>query len=109
MEGYVNEGTELLPHEAHYNLIAAALATAAATILTLLTTLGTADVGASGEGLKALLESELLVIETTLIVSVVALLRHSAAEKKRLVIFSSFLLIAGTVLIWLHATVIIFS
>src|SRR5713101_5195855 len=60
-------------HEANYNLIAAALATATATMLTLLTTLGTTSV-TGNPTLKLLLEAQLLVIEVALILSVVSLL-----------------------------------
>ena len=69
----MSEVSELTPHEANYNLIAAAIATAAATMLTLLTTLGTVDIVSRSSLLKGLLEAELLVIEFSLIVSVIAL------------------------------------
>ena len=100
--------SELTPHEANYNLIAAAIVTAAATMLTLLTTLGTADIVSKSALLKDLLEAELLVIELSLLVSVVALIRRGQAGKRRLVLGSSFLLILGTLLLWLSATDIIF-
>ena len=101
--------TELTPHEANYNLIAAAIATAAATMLTLLTTLGTVDIVSRSTLLKSLLEAELLVIEFSLIVSVVALLRRNLGEKRRLVLGSAYLLIFGTLLLWLSATLLIFG
>ena len=91
----MSDARELTPHEANYNLIAAAIATAAATMLTLLTTLGTADIISKSGLLKGLLEAELLVIEFSLIVSVVALLRRGQSEKRRLVLGSAFLLIFG--------------
>ncbi len=100
---------ELTPHEANYNLIAAAIATAAATMLTLLTTLGTVDIISKSALLKALLEAELLVIEFSLLVSVVALLRRGQSEKRTLVLSSAFLLIFGTLLLWLSATTIIYG
>lgn len=101
--------SELTPHEANHNLIAAAIATAAATMLTLLTTLGTVDIVSRSSLLKGLLEAELLVIEFSLIVSVVALLRRGQTEKRRLVLGAAFLLIFGTLLLWLSATTIIFG
>ncbi len=105
----MSDARELTPHEANYNLIAAAIATAAATMLTLLTTLGTADIISKSGLLKGLLEAELLVIEFSLIVSVVALLRRGQSEKRRLVLGSAFLLIFGTLLLWLSATMLIFG
>jgi hypothetical protein len=105
----MSTGSELTPHEANYNLIAAAIATAAATMLTLLTTLGTVDIVSRSGLLKGLLEAELLVIEFALIVSVIALLRRGQQEKRRLVLGSAFLLIFGTLLLWLSATTIIFG
>jgi len=100
---------ELTPHEANYNLIAAAIATASATMLTLLTTLGTVDIISRSSLLKGLLESELLVIEFSLLVSVVALLRRGQSAKRTLVLGSAFLLIAGTLLLWLSATMLIYG
>jgi len=105
----MSAGTELTPHEANYNLIAAAVATAAATMLTLLTTLGTVDIISRSSLLKGLLEAELLVIEFSLLVSVVALLRRGQSEKRRLVLGGAFLLIFGTLLLWLSATLLIFG
>ncbi len=95
-------------HEANYNLIAAALATAAATMLTLLTTLGTTPVLGSPT-LKILLEAQLLVIEIALILSVVSLLRRREETKRRLVLASAVLVVLGTLLLWVSATVIILS
>src|SRR5580698_358222 len=100
-EGRSMSPAQLTPHEANYNLIAAAIATAAATMLTLLTTLGTVDIVSRSLLLKELLEAELLVIEFSLIVSVVALLRRGDAAKRTLVLGSSYLLILGTLLLWL--------
>ncbi len=97
---------ELTPHEANYNLIAAAIATAAATMLT---TLGTVEIVSRSALLKGLLEAELLVIEFSLLVSVVALLRRGQVEKRTLVLGSPFLLILGTLLLWLSATTIIYG
>jgi hypothetical protein len=101
--------SELTPHEANYNLIAAAIATAAATMLTLLTTLGTVDIVSRSALLKGLLETELLVVEFSLIISVVALLRRALSEKRRLVIGSACMLIFGTLLLWISATTLIFG
>jgi uncharacterized membrane protein YozB (DUF420 family) len=104
----VTDNPQPSAHEQNYNLIAAALATAAATILTLLTTLGTAEIANQGALLKDLLEIELLVIEFALIVGVVALLKRGEAEKRQLVLTSAFLLILGTLLLWYSATSLIF-
>jgi hypothetical protein len=103
------ELTELTPHEANYNLIGAAVATAAATMLTLLTTLGTVDIVSRSGLLKNLLEAELLVIEFSLIVSVMALLRRGDSQKRMLVLGSAFLLILGTMLLWLSSTILIYG
>jgi|ERR1700730_14624639 hypothetical protein len=97
------------PHEANYNLIAAALATAAATMLTLLTTLGTTSFVLANQSLRVLLESQLLVIELALIVSVVSLLRRGEQTKRQLVLASAFLVVLGTLLLWVSATIIILS
>ena len=97
------------PHEANYNLIAAALATAAATMLTLLTTLGTTSFVLANQSLRVLLESQLLVIELALIVSVVSLLRRGEKTKRQLVLASAFLVVLGTLLLWVSATIIILS
>jgi len=103
------EAGDLTPHEANYNLIAAAVATAAATMLTLLTTLGTVDIVSRSPVLKGLLEAELLVVEFSLIVSVLALLRRGQSQKRQLVLGSAFLLILGTLLLWLSATMLIYG
>jgi hypothetical protein len=96
-------------HEVNYNVIAAAIATAAATMLTLLTTLGTTDKVMASIMLKGLLETELLVIELALILSIVSLLRRGEEIKKQLVRFSSVLVVSGTLLLWFSATLILFS
>jgi len=96
------------PHESHYDLVAAAIATAAATMLTLLTTLGSTNGSIeSSYLLKVLLEVELLVLEFALMVGVVALLRRDEAQKRRLTFASAALLILGTLLLWLSATILI--
>jgi uncharacterized membrane protein YozB (DUF420 family) len=98
------------PHESHYDLVAAAIATAAATMLTLLTTLGSTNSAIEGSLLlKGLLEVELLVLEFALLVGVVALLRRDEEQKKRYTIASASLLILGTLLLWLSATILIAS
>jgi len=94
-------------HEANYNVIAAALATAAATMLTLLTTLGTTGAVTGSTTLKLLLEAELLVIEVALILSVVSLLRRGEWVKRQLVRGSAVLVVLGTLLLWVSATIII--
>jgi hypothetical protein len=96
------------PHEANYNLIAAALATAAATMLTLLTTLGTTSL-LGNPTLRLLLEAQLLVVEVALILSVVALVRRGQEAKRKLVLGSAALVVLGTLLLWVSATSIIIS
>ena len=95
-------------HESNYNLIAAAIATAAATMLTLLTTLGTTTTVLGSLELKSLLEAQLLVIEMSLILAVVSLLRRGEELKKQLVRISAGLVVLGTLLLWLSATMILF-
>src|ERR1700722_5998397 len=98
------------PHESHYDLVAAAIATAAATMLTLLTTLGSSNSSIEGSLLlRALLEVELLVLEFALLVGVVALLQRREHQKRRYTFASASLLILGTILLWLSATIIIAS
>jgi hypothetical protein len=98
------------PHESHYDLVAAAIATAAATMLTLLTTLGSSNSSIESSNLlRALLEVELLVLEFALLVGVVALLQRNEARKRRFTFASASLLILGTILLWLSATIIIAS
>ena len=98
------------PHESHYDLVSAAIATAAATMLTLLTTLGSTNGSIeSSVFLRALLEVQLLVLELALMVGVFALLRRDEHQKRRLTFASAALLIVGTLLLWLSATVLIAS
>ena len=108
-DGHGTLEKELSPHEANYNLIAAAIATAAATMLTLLTTLGTTSSVLGSSVLKTLLEMELLTLEFSLIISVIALVRRGEREKRRLSLVSAFLLILGTLLLWTSATLLILS
>ena len=83
-------------HESHYDLVAAAIATAAATMLTLLTTLGSSNSSIeSSILLRGLLEVELLVLEFALLVGVVALLQRNEARKRRFTFASASLLILG--------------
>ena len=65
MPGNQTEGPTA--HEANYNLIAAALATASATMLTLLATLETTGSVLGSVPLKLLLEAQLLTVEVALI------------------------------------------
>jgi hypothetical protein len=102
-------GAEPSSHEVNYNVIAAAIATAAATMLTLLTTLGTTDKVMTSIMLKGLLETELLVIELALILSIISLLRRGEEVKRQLVRLSSALVVSGTLLLWLSATLILFT
>ena len=56
--------------------------------------------------LKGLLEAQLLVIEIALILSVVSLVRRGEETKRRLVLASATLVVLGTLLLWLSATMI---
>ena len=100
----------LSQHESHYDLVSAAIATAAATMLTLLTTLGSTNHQIeSSDLLRVLLETQLLVLELALIIGVIALLRRRESQKRQLVVTSASLLIIGTLLLWLSATLLIAS
>lgn len=94
--------------EPHYDVLAAGVAGASATILTLLTVLGaTNSTLVSSDSLKALLEGQLLMLELALIVGIAALMNRSEARKRTLSHLSGYLLIAGTLLVWVSATIII--
>src|ERR1039458_7909649 len=107
MQGKLSEGPS--SHEANYNLIAAALATAAATMLTLLTTPGTTSSVVGSTMLKGLLEAQLLVIEMALILSVVSLLRRGEEIKRQLGRISAVFVVLGTLRLWVSATMIVLS
>jgi hypothetical protein len=106
--GPLNQG--LSEHESHYDLVSAAIATSAATMLTLLTTLGSTNHQIESSNLlRVLLETQLLVLELALIIGVIALLRRKESQKRQLVVASASLLILGTLLLWLSATLLIAS
>jgi hypothetical protein len=95
-------------NEPHTEVLAAAVAGAAATMLTLLTVLGSTNLQIiSNTTMKALFESQLIVLETALIFGTAALMRKSDAAKALLAKTSAVLLIGGTLLLWLSATILI--
>ena len=97
-----------LSQEPHYDVLAAGVAGASATMLTLLTVFGTTNSGIAGSVfLKILFEAQLLVLELALIVGIIALIRRSELQKRLLSHVSGALLICGTLLLWLSATIII--
>jgi hypothetical protein len=95
-------------HEPHYDVLAAGVAGASATILTLLTVLGaTNSILIGSSNLKALLEVQLLTLELALITGIAALMNREESRKKLLSHVSGYLLISGTLLLWVSATIII--
>jgi hypothetical protein len=94
--------------EPHYDVLAAGVAGASATILTLLTVLGaTNSTLVSTIYLKVLLEAQLLLLELALIFGIAALISRSDTHKKTLSHLSGYILIGGTLLLWVSATIII--
>ncbi len=97
-----------IAQEPHYDVLAAGVAGASATMLTLLTVFGSSSSLIGGSlFLKILFEAQLLVLELALIVGIIALIRRAEAQKKLLSHISGALLIGGTLLLWLSATIII--
>jgi hypothetical protein len=97
-----------IAQEPHYDVLAAGVAGASATMLTLLTVFGSSNSLIGGSlFLKILFEAQLLVLELALIVGIMALIRRTEAQKKLLSHVSGALLIGGTLLLWLSATIII--
>jgi len=95
-------------HEPHYIVLAAGVAGASATILTLLTVLGaTNSILVGSANLKSLLEIQLLTLELALITGITATMNREESRKKLLSHLSGYLLIAGTLLLWVSATIII--
>jgi hypothetical protein len=95
-------------HEPHYDVLAAGVAGASATILTLLTVLGaTNSILIGSSNLKGLLEVQLLILELALITGIAALMNREESRKKLLSHLSGYLLISGTLLLWVSATIII--
>ncbi len=84
------------------------MAGASATMLTLLTVLGIPSSNL-GESLllKLLFEAQLLLLELALIAGIMALIRRVEDQKRILSHLSGALLIAGTLLLWLSATIIV--
>ena len=94
--------------EPHYDVLAAGVAGASATILTILTVLGaTNSTLVSTNYLKLLLEAQLLMLELALISGIAALISRDGSRKKLLSHVSGYLLILGTLLVWVSATVLI--
>jgi hypothetical protein len=92
----------------HVEVLAAAVAGAAATMLTLLTVLGSTNSQINSTDLmKGLFESQLIVLETALILGTASLMRRNDNAKKLLAKMSAWLLIGGTLLLWLSATIIV--
>jgi hypothetical protein len=96
--------------EPHYDVLAAGVAGASATILTILTVLGATNATlVSTNYLKILLEAQLLMLELALISGISALISRDAPRKKTLSHLSGYLLILGTLLVWVSATELIVS
>jgi len=96
--------------EPHYDVLAAGVAGASATILTILTVLGATNTTLVSTGyLKILLEAQLLMLELALISGISALISRGASRKKTLSHLSGYLLILGTLLVWVSATELIVS
>jgi hypothetical protein len=96
-----------ITEEPHYDVLAAGVAGASATMLTLLTVLGSTSSATDSILLKLLFEAQLLVLELALIAGIMALIRRDEAQKKLLSHVSGVLLIGGTLLLWLSATIIV--
>jgi hypothetical protein len=95
-------------NEPQFEVLAAAVAGAAATMLTLLTVLGsTNSFITSSQLMKGLFEAQLVVLETALIFGTASLMRRSDPIKKSLAKMSAWLLIGGTLLLWLSATILV--
>jgi hypothetical protein len=95
-------------HEPHYDVLAAAVAGASATMLTLMTVLGSVNSTiAANMFLKDLFEVEILVLEVALITGLGALIKREDSAKKNLSHASAGLLIVGTLLLWLSATLLV--
>lgn len=99
----------IIENEPQIDVLAAAVAGAAATMLTLLTVLGsTNSLFTTGVLMKGLFEAQLLVLETALILGITALMeKHGRSKKKMLAKTSAWMMIGGTLLLWLSATTII--
>ena len=92
---------EKLIHEPHYDVLAAAVAGTAATMLTLLAMLGGS--GATSMYQKGLYDAQLAVLELALITGISGIIRRSESQKKMLSHSSAVLLIVGTILVSLGA------
>jgi hypothetical protein len=95
-------------NEPHIEVLAAAVAGAAATMLTLLTVLGSTNLKIIDSLLmKSLFESQLIVLETALILGTASLMHRKDQVKKLLAKMSAWLLIGGTLLLWISATILV--
>jgi hypothetical protein len=90
-------------HEPHYDVLSAAVAGTAATMLTLLAMLGGS--GATTTLLKMLFDSQLVVLELALVAGISGLIRRRESQKRMLSHTSAILLILGTVLVSLGAAI----
>ncbi len=88
-------------HEPHYDVLSAAVAGTAATMLTLLAMLGGS--GATDNLLKILFDSQLVVLEFALVSGIAGLIQRRESLKRLLSHSSAVLLIAGTILVSLGA------
>lgn len=94
-------GSTLSIHEPHYDVLSAAVAGTAATMLTLLAMLG--GTGATTMYLKELYDSQLVVLELALVAGISGIISRGDSQKKNLSHVSAILLILGTVLVSLGA------
>jgi hypothetical protein len=92
-----------LLHEPHYDVLSAAVAGTASTMLTLLAMLGGA--GATTVLLKMLFDSQLVVLEFALVVGITGLVQRRESRKRMLSHISALLLIVGTILVSLGAAI----
>ena len=88
-------------HEPHYDVLFAAVAGTAATMLTLLVMLGGS--GATSNFLKILFDSQLVVLEFAMISGIIGLIQRKESRKKILSHAAAALLIAGTILVSIGA------
>ena len=88
-------------HEPHYDVLAAAVAGTAATMLTLLAMLG--GTGLSSIPSKMLFDAQLVVLELAMVTGITGIIRRSETTKRKLTHSSAILLIAGTILVSLGA------
>ena len=92
-----------LLHEPHYDVLSAAVAGTASTMLTLLAMLGGS--GANTVFLKMLFDAQLIVLEFALVAGISGLIQRIESRKKTLSHLSAVFLIAGTILVSLGAAI----